>query len=65
MAKQHFLEMVLLVCFDQCHPAVVLQGADEGFTLLEDEFEVLFLRKPTVCQDIAELDGVRYAGGDP
>ncbi len=54
----------ILVFFGQCHQAVVLQGADEVFAFLEDELEVLLSGKPAVGQDIAELDGVRHAGGD-
>ena len=61
--EQHIASFVL-VGFGQRHQAVVLERIDEVLAFLEDELEVLLRRKPAVGQDIAELDGVRHAGGD-
>ncbi len=53
----------VLVCFVQRTQAVVHERTDEVFTFLEEELEVHIKGKPAVGQDIAEIDGVRHAGG--
>ncbi len=63
LTDQHIASFVL-VGFGQRDQAVVLERIDEVLAFLEDELEVLLRRKPAVGQDIAELDGVRHAGGD-
>jgi hypothetical protein len=65
--EQHIASFVL-VGFGQRHQAVVHERTDEVLAFLEDELEVLLSGKSAVghplSQDIAELDGVRHAGGD-
>ena len=67
LTDQHIASFVL-VGFGQRHQAVVLERTDEVLAFLEDELEVLLSGKSAVghplSQDIAELDGVRHAGGD-